>query len=300
MQQVRARVLQLISQEDASLFDEEDVDENIVKSDALINMFSRRYDGSSSSNKKKKSEDGQHLDKVCHKLMETLKWRKSSGLTQAQAQDFPLDIWMQNPVAVYEDDETFVGVNMMHYSGRISGRWTELRLLGTMWFFDRFALQAYKQGKRVVILADARRETSYMGLDVRFNLAFTKLLDRHFPFMMDVFGIYGVPAFLAPIVTWFIRFAMPTSLKEIVQAYTPETIVDAFGGEEQLPRLFGGKIPLIDPLPAYLAEHPGMKSLKEVGLDDVKQKWSLEEWEITRIQESCQRQQHDCNNNDDA
>lgn len=266
---IRQRVLASIAEEDGQLFDQEDVDSQIRDRDGLISCFLKQH----------RDQHGDNVDvgKVSEKLVETMKWRKTFGLSDSKSNEFPLEMWASNPMFVFEDDKYCIILYMMKSAPWISQRWSDLTVKFVVHFHNRVTLEAVHAGKQVIGISDAS-DFSVRNIDSNLHSTVVKLLDRHLPCLMDVNGVYGLPWALNSVVGLFLKFTMPYSMRKRFHAYTKHTIKDAFP-DGYLPTLLGGQLEMTDVL-KLLKINP--KSLK-TSFDD----WKIEERESEKILRYC-------------
>lgn len=115
IEQVRTQVLLLVSQQDPEYTDAQDVDSHIRTRDGLIRMFCERF-------RETHKDIDYNVESISEKIMETLKWRKSFGLTKWQPQDFPLELWNARLLLQHEDEEYNITLYFLKNYFRISKR----------------------------------------------------------------------------------------------------------------------------------------------------------------------------------
>ena len=271
---VRSRVQQMIAGQDQQLFDEQDIQRHVSsrKQVGLINLFCSRY-----ASQHRGSYDVDHISK---RLVETLKWRRSMGISRMQASDFPLEMWQQNPSFVYESDSQLIMIYIMRADARISDKWSELRGRLAYFIHEHWLLSATTSGKQVIVISD----TSQNGLqtDVRLHAKITRNIDQHFPGCVSKGAIYGLPWFLTSIASFFLRFTMPPAMSQVVRVYGKDTLHQLFSSPALMPSMLGGSLVLKS---AVSRERDHLRSLEKNHAD-----WQLQEWEVKKVMDSCSRE----------
>ena len=265
IEQVRLRVLQLVSELPAHLFDDQDVDSQIRTRDGLIQMFVKQFV------EDRKSHD---VEAISQRVIKTLKWRKSSGLTTLTETDFPLEFWTRNHFQIFEDDDVFIGIYDLSTFKKISSKWNDVMHRFYQYVHNRYCLEAVHAGKRVIMMTDGSR-TSVENLNKKLDADNMSILDTHFPCLSDTIGAFGFPRIISRMSTVFIKLSLPYSLKNRFRFYTRDTIKEVFD-QDHLPIQFGGKLalqPLID-----VHKVQGLKTLRQYGEDH-----GFQESEIGRI-----------------
>ena len=265
IEQVRLRVLQLVSEQPAHLFDDQDVDSHIRSRDGLIRMFVEQFV------EDRKSHD---VEAISQRMIETLKWRKSSGLTTLKESDFPLEFWTRNHFQIFEDDDILIGVYDLSSFKKISSKWNDVMQQFYQYVHNRYCLEAVHAGKRVIMITDGSKAL-VENVNTKLDANNMSTLDTHFPCMSDKIGIFGVSWVISCMGAPFIKFCLPYSMKKRFKIYTGDTIKEVFD-PDHLPIQFGGKLalqPLID-----VHEVKGLKTLREYGEDH-----GFQEWEMDRM-----------------
>ena len=271
IEKVRSPVLQLVSQQDKQLFDDHDTNIHVRTRDAFIRMFCDHY---------AENHRGKHdVEVISQRMVETLKWRKSFGLTSAKAEDFPLELWQRNPYFVHEDEDYFILVYILQHQEFISQRWSDLSSKFTMFIHSKWSLEAVHAGKKLIAISDTSRSamTGMIGMDKKLHSQTVHIMDTHFPKLATSLGVYGLPWIIVPFANFFMRFIMPRSLKKVFKFYTEETIGEMLD-EKHLPIMFGGKLPVRD-----VMEHFNIQPRSMAGCPE---DWGLQEWEVRKVIES--------------
>ena len=109
---VRSRVLQLVSQADDQLLDPHDVDSHVRTRDAFIRMFCEHY-------RVNHSDKDYDIESISQKMLQTLKWRKTTGLTTIMTtEDIPVEFWNTKALLIHEDDEYLISVYLFEETPR--------------------------------------------------------------------------------------------------------------------------------------------------------------------------------------
>lgn len=258
VEKVRTRLLDLISQHDDQLFDRQDLESHVKKGNGLIRMFCVHY-------RESRDDDEEYdIESISQKMLQTLKWRKESGLTSMRAEDIPSEFW--NAYSMYEDDKVMILVFNMKKNINMGRRWADLCTKFIHYVHNRICLPAVDLGKRVIVISDARG-ISMSNVDLYGMEKGTKEGDQHFPCLLDKMGVYGIPWLVAPVVDAFIRLSLPPGMKKRFKVYNKTSILDALD-PDHLPAIFGGTLEL-QPLPLEKGEH--LASIKEKGSE-----WGLD------------------------
>lgn len=118
IEKVRTRVLFLVSQQDPESTDTQDVYTHVETRDGLIRIFCEQFTETH-------KDCDYDVDSISEKIVETLKWRKTFGLTKWQPQDFPLELWNSCLLLRHEDDEYHISLYFLKNYFKISKRWSE-------------------------------------------------------------------------------------------------------------------------------------------------------------------------------
>ena len=261
---VRELVLQLVSKDDPHVYDQRDVDYSITNNDGLIRMFLRQWSETH-------DQTPADISQISHKIITTLKWRKSSGLLDKTVNDFPLEIYQRNPVYLFESPDTLF---MMYHSDnqqKVSEKFSHLCLMWTLWIHNTLSVPAAHAGKRVIMISDATN-LSVRNMDFEGRRDTITLLDLHFPCLMDKTGVIGLPYLLVPVCNWFLRFMMTPSMRQRFRAYTAESLRQTLG-PELTPTRYGGQLVMQDLLTVKQWNPPCVMN-KDIGLED---------WEIKKV-----------------
>lgn len=233
MQEVRSRVLDLVSQEARDLVDEQDVDRQVRSRDTLIRMFCQQC---------VEDHDIRDVEAIGQRMLQTLIWRKSYGLTTVKASDFPLELWSKGHYVKFEDGDIFISIFDSAKYKRFSDRWADLMTRFTMYIYDKHVIEAVHAGKKVIMFTSLKNMT-HANLDMKRDTESVTLFDTHFPCLCDHMGGYGAPWYLNGIGNAFIRFTMPSSLRKRFQLYSKDSIRTALP-PHLLPQAFGGPLVL--------------------------------------------------------
>lgn len=268
---IRQRVLALLGEEDDTLYDAKDVKSHVEDRDGLIKCFITQH--------KDHNGDNVDIEVISQKMVETMKWRKSYGLTDSKSTDFPIEIWNRNPLYVHEDDKRFIIVYLMKHDQKVSPKWSELCIKFIVNFHNRFTLEAVHAGKQVIGISDASG-FSVRNIDTSLHSGVVKVMDRHMPCLTDVSGVFGLPGILTSVTSLFLRMTMPFSMRKRFRVYTKHTIGEAFP-DTGVPSIFGGELELHEILHVH--------EMKPNSVTTHAQDWGLEEWEVKKIIESCHK-----------
>lgn len=264
IEEVRRRVLQLVSEQSATqTIDEQDVDSHIRSRDGLIKMFVTQYAD---------DRNIRDIEAIAQRIIETLKWRKSYGITSRRDQDFQLEFYTRNHFRIYEDDEILIGVYDMSSFKKISQKWNDTMQQFYHHIHNKYCLEAVHAGKKVIMVTDGSNLT-FEFLNQKLDAENMSILDTHFPCLSDKIGLYGLPWIFSSIGSVFIQLSLPYSMKKRFKIYNKANIREAFD-EDHLPILFGGRLalkPVID-----VHEVKGLKPLTEFAEDRGFQEWEIE------------------------
>lgn len=246
---VRAQVWQRI-QDDQSLFDVEDVVKNVQADDTLILLFCFQYLDDHAKENNNTVE--KMTEKIAKSLLETMKWRKSSGISRFVYADFPEEMFSRGHIKVGKNRHNDTVLLVLDHSlhTKVNSVLSKLLVDFLLFFTEKVTSDFIRKGYDVVIIFDYSK-ASYSNLDPSMLLHFLTTVTTHYPSITKFSYAYALPWYTNALVKMLMRI-LPTRATSKFSATDKESILkeiaiqlipDYMGGQNQMENVFLSQTP---------------------------------------------------------
>ena len=267
---VRNEIWQIVKL-DQSVYDVDDVIKNVQTDDSLLILFCLQYLDDNVKNDSRINED-KMVEKVTKNLLETLRWRHSSGLSRYSYSDFPSEYYSRAHITVGRNRMKDTVLMVLDHSRheKVNNVLSQLLKDFLMFFTEKVTLDFIRQGYDVVIIFDYSK-ASYSNLDPSFLIDFTKTVTTHYPSVTKFSYAFALPWYTNAVVKMLMKI-LPTRVTSKFKVLDKEDIFKELP-IELIPEYMGGQNVMENVFPSLTPE---------VTLADLKEKLAISEQDVSK------------------
>jgi hypothetical protein len=235
---------------DQNSYDVDDIVRNIQTDDTLILLFCLQY--LDDHPKDELQNNDKMFEKVYKNLLETLKWRKSYGLSRFLYSDFPEEYYSRGHITVGKNRHENTVLLVFDHSRHSKINTSLSRLLKDflLFFTEKVTSDFIRKGYDVHIIFDYSK-ASYSNLDPSLLIDFLTTVTTHYPSIVKLSFAYSLPWYTNALVKMLMRIlpARVTSnfivvdKESIFKELHLQLIPDYMGGMNNMENIFLSQTP---------------------------------------------------------
>lgn len=254
-----------------SVYDVDDVIKNVQTDDSLIVLFCLQYLDDYVKNDSSINES-KMVEKVTKSLLDTLSWRRSSGLSRYSYSDFPEEYYSRAHITVgrnkIQDTVLLVLDHSRHQ--KVNNALSQLLKDFLLFFTEKVTLDFIRQGYDVVIIFDYSK-ASYSNLDPSLLIDFLTTVTTHYPSITKFSYAFALPWYTNAVVKMLMKI-LPTRVTSKFKVLDKQDIFKELP-IELIPEYIGGQNVMENVFPSLTPE---------VTLTDFKEKLAISEQDLSK------------------